>query len=331
MPKPEVILRADGNSRMGLGHLVRSLALAHMLESKFSVIFVVKEAPVSFLENLSIKGFSYQLVTDEREWLNGLAAQQVVVLDGYHFDTVLQRRVKQTGAMLVCIDDLHDQPFVADLIVNHTPGVTEADYEAASYTRFALGPKYALLRPSFLKAAQISRKTDRINTLLICFGGADINNVTEAVLAWAVKKEQLKKIIVVAGAAYQYEDCLMHLMEEERVEYYKNIEEQAMADLMLRADAAVVPSSSVLLEVIACGTLPIICYTVNNQKFLHDELVKTYKFNSIGNCTSRIDEFRLSQALVNTRANAATRLLRERISLSRSNHLNAFCQLLQDE
>ena len=73
----------------------------------------------------------------------------MVVIDGYQFDTEYQQKVKKSGASLVCLDDLHNQHFVADIIINHAPGVDPGKYSAEPYTQYLLGPSYALLRPAF--------------------------------------------------------------------------------------------------------------------------------------------------------------------------------------
>jgi spore coat polysaccharide biosynthesis predicted glycosyltransferase SpsG len=39
----KVILRADGNSEIGLGHVYRSLALAEMLNEDFETVFLIKK------------------------------------------------------------------------------------------------------------------------------------------------------------------------------------------------------------------------------------------------------------------------------------------------
>ena len=44
-----------------------------------------------------------------------------VVLDGYHFRLGYQQVIKEAGYALVCIDDIHAYPFIADLIINHAP------------------------------------------------------------------------------------------------------------------------------------------------------------------------------------------------------------------
>ena len=327
MQKPKIVFRADGSARIGLGHLFRSLALAQMLESRYRITFIVKEAPTAFLEQVLAQGYTYQCITEESEWVDTLPAK-IVVLDGYHFDTALQRDIRRRGAKLVYIDDLRDGCFEADLVINHAPGVTPSDYTAMPYTKFALGPEYALLRPSFLEAASINRTINAIDTLLICFGGSDIKNITLAVLKRALLKKQFKKIIVITGPAYQHESELLPVINE-GVEYYNSVGEEAMGRLMLEADIAIVPSSSVLLEVIACGTIPIICFTADNQRFFHRQLVENHGFMSIGDCKDYLNEKLLDEALakMNTKIRDAIKPLRSSVAQSKHKHLLAFNQL----
>ena len=40
--KPKIYIRADGNSGIGLGHVIRSLALAEMLKEDFNCIFATR-------------------------------------------------------------------------------------------------------------------------------------------------------------------------------------------------------------------------------------------------------------------------------------------------
>jgi UDP-2,4-diacetamido-2,4,6-trideoxy-beta-L-altropyranose hydrolase len=41
--KSRIVLRADGNSRIGLGRVIRSLALAQMLDEVFECVFAIQE------------------------------------------------------------------------------------------------------------------------------------------------------------------------------------------------------------------------------------------------------------------------------------------------
>ena len=134
----KVFIRADGSSQIGLGHLVRCSALAHMLKDHFEITFYSKEIPDAMLAELNSNGFICHKIKNENEFFNQLNDKNIAVLDGYNFGTDYQKQVKDTGSKLICIDDLHDQKFLADLIINHAPGITPQDYKAKTYTQFAL-------------------------------------------------------------------------------------------------------------------------------------------------------------------------------------------------
>ena len=201
--KPDLYIRADGNAQIGLGHLVRCSALAHMLKNDFNIIFFCRSIPKSLEQEFNKSGFKVIHIKDDEEFLESISNDKIVVLDGYNFGLDYQRKVKETGCKLVCIDDLHDRKFVADLIINHTPGITPKDYHAQPYTCFALGPEYALLRPSFLEQTKRGRKIKKIETLLIAFGGADPKGLTKKTLQVALEFNIFKRIIVVTGASFE--------------------------------------------------------------------------------------------------------------------------------
>src|ERR1700744_1135916 len=200
--KPEIYIRADGSSKIGLGHIVRCTALAHMLKDNFKITFVCKEIPEQSKVDLQKSDFELILINTEEEFFKLLDLDKIVVLDGYDFDTNYQKKIKSTGCKLVCIDDLHDKEFVADLIINHAPGVKPKNYKAQLYTQFALGLDYALLRPAFLEQAKKERKIENIKTVLICFGGADFKNLTESTLQTVSQFKEFKNILVITGTSY---------------------------------------------------------------------------------------------------------------------------------
>src|SRR5690606_17816645 len=105
--------------------------------------------------------------------------QEIIVLDGYQFSTEYQQLLKQKGNILVCLDDLHDRRFVADAIINIAGGVKPDRYQAAAFTRFYIGPEYALLRKPFRETQKTKgKKPEKVQRILVCFGGADPENYT---------------------------------------------------------------------------------------------------------------------------------------------------------
>lgn len=278
--KPELFIRVNFDHEIGLGHLVRCMALAEMLKKYFSIHFFYSEGTTPGSTYLAGSGFSFSRINNEAEFIEKLTSEVIVVLDGYHFHIDYQWQIKSKGCLLVCIDDVHDQDFAADLIINHAPGIFKEDYNTPFYTQFALGPDYALLRQPFLLAArkkEEEKKKKEVNdTVMICFGGADPLNITEKALATVIKFEQLTKIIVVTGGLYQYADSLTdHLKADSRIEWHTNLSDIDMAAVMMRSDIAIVQSSGILFESLASGCIAVTGVYIDNQKFVYNNFVNS--------------------------------------------------------
>ena len=264
----EVFIRADGNHEIGLGHLIRCMALANMLKIDFDITFISREIPGKIKEELSENSIRLEEITSENEFLKMLhSGRDIVVLDGYQFDKEYQEKIKKKDCALVCIDDIHDREFAADLIINHAPGVTQSDYSAKKDTDFALGPDYALLRPSFLNYASQSTSKSDTGTVLICFGGSDSKNLTITAVKEALNFDPFKKIIIITGSAYEQQSDLLSLIKgKEQIEYYHAVDEKQMFRLMKESDTAIVPASGILFEVLATGNTAISGMYTENQK-----------------------------------------------------------------
>ena len=278
--KPEVFIRVNFDHEIGLGHLVRCIALADMLKKDFNIRFFYREGTIPDSTYLGDTGFSFTRIDNETEFIEKLSKERIVVLDGYHFNIDYQWQIKSKGCLLVCIDDVHDQHFAADLIINHAPGIHKEAYSTPFYTQFALGTAYALLRQPFLLSARKKdeeKKRKEINdTVMICFGGADPLNITEKALATARKFEQLSKIIVVTGGFYQYADSLTdHLKADTRTEWHTNLSDIAMAEVMMRSDIAIVQSSGILFESLSSGCMAVTGVYIYNQKFVYSNFVNS--------------------------------------------------------
>jgi len=146
-PPSTVVLRADGNAQIGLGHISRCLALAEMLSAEFECIFVTRNIPESIENQINkiCKGL-YEIPvhmntnTGEVEWIGKHLSEKkdVFILDGYHFDTDYQRAIRAQGCHLICIDDLADKHYVADVVINHSGGWnTEARFFNSQKSKYS--------------------------------------------------------------------------------------------------------------------------------------------------------------------------------------------------
>ena len=188
--KQRVLLRADGSSKIGLGHISRCCALANMLKDNFEIYFYTRTKVSSVLDDIksyctNVFTLSDDISYDEEasQWVSVLDGNEIVVLDGYNFDTNYQQKIKAKGCKLVCIDDIYAYHFVADAVINHAPGIAETKYSIEPYTQLYLRCNYVLLKKIFLEEALKQHRSfnEKDSSLLICLGGADPDNITKQV------------------------------------------------------------------------------------------------------------------------------------------------------
>jgi UDP-2,4-diacetamido-2,4,6-trideoxy-beta-L-altropyranose hydrolase len=259
--------RADGSSEIGLGHLIRSKALADMLKKDFDVRFFCQQIPESIRNEFEQSGLPVMVIEGEEEYLNSLSESDLAIIDGYEFDIQYRKSVKASASRLICIDDLAKGEFVADLIINQSPGVQISDYSAKHYTEFALGPDYALLRSSFLQKESEFTEPKKRKNLLICFGGSDVLNITEKAVKLALDFKEFDKITIITGSAYSHKASLKNtLIGFNHCDYHHAVSEQKMAELMIESDAAIVPASGILFEALVTKNVVISGMYIDNQE-----------------------------------------------------------------
>ena len=276
---PRLLFRADGNATIGLGHLVRLLALADQLRGLAPSTFLVREPTAAVAQLLATEGWAVQSLPAHQSWLaeadwlalHFLRPTDVLVLDGYSFDIEYQRRLRASGCGLVYIDDLLAWPVVADILINHSPGVVAADYQAVADTRFLLGPAFSLLRRPFLEGAALPQAPILLASALVCFGGADPLRLTLRTLNALQALPQLRRLGVLLGGAFGDTAALEQLVAqaaEATITIYRNVDASALVELLRAYDLAVIPASTVLIEALVLGRPALTGYYADNQRAL---------------------------------------------------------------
>lgn len=270
--RPKIWFRADGNVQMGLGHLVRCSALADMLKDEYIIHFVSQQIDPSIESDLLKSGFEVTRINSENEFLPMIKPTDLVVLDGYQFGTEYQKNLASLTIGLICIDDVIDKEFFADLIINQAPDASPSAYHAQPDTDFALGVDYCLLRNPFIEVAyrqyfpETSPNNDQSNTVFICFGGSDAKNLTRTTYEFVKQQNLFTKIILVTGASYEHKIELDHLVQNDiNTTHYHHIDSLKMAELMSLSTLKIVPSSGILYEALATGGKVISGYYTQNQ------------------------------------------------------------------
>ncbi len=292
----KIIFRADGNNKIGLGHLFRLFALAEMCKEHFQFIFITKDNSLKevFPNDYSLVVIpNYIEFQDEMDWIskNYPSSEHILVLDGYQFKSSYQQQIRQQGYFLVYIDDLVEEHMYADVVVNHSASVKATDYKAENYTKFALGTKYAMLRPLFLQQAKQDRVINTLDTAFICFGGSDIYDLSLKAVKACLEIESIKQVNVVLGGAYEHSK--IYKIVDERLQIHQNLDEKAMLNLMKSCNFAIAPASTILYELCSVK-MPILSgYDVDNQKGIYSAVANNNLVYAMGNIENfNTDDFK---------------------------------------
>ncbi|GAA0366900.1 hypothetical protein GCM10009092_34070 [Bowmanella denitrificans] len=264
----------DGHSQMGLGHLMRCLALAQHLQAEdIDVTFAVLPGTVPFCRArhdwvgavLTIpEGLTQQ---DEIAWLNQQPAFQqadIVVLDGYQFNEIYRQALKQTGCQLALFDDNNNSGMLhADLVINGAANAEQLGYNlSAPGAKYCLGEKFRVLRREFTYAETSWAKR---NSLLITMGGSDPANLTLPLLKALDSAGADMPIRVITGAAYPWLGQLQAFWAKTNLVVQHIQDCQQMADAYCHAKLVVSAAGGSQYELQATASPAFLLVVADNQ------------------------------------------------------------------
>ncbi|MBW1293892.1 UDP-2,4-diacetamido-2,4,6-trideoxy-beta-L-altropyranose hydrolase [Aquimarina litoralis] len=305
----KILFRADGNSSIGLGHLYRLFAIVEMVKELYEFVYIVRASSTSgIIPNEYTKLLIPENVDEkeEPEWLAKRYApkEHIIIADGYDFVSNYQKKIKSLGFSLVYIDDLVKEHMYADIVINHSPSLKSLDFSSESYTKFALGTEYSILRPFFIEKAKERKEKTSINNVFICFGGSDFYDLTYKSVEGVVGINDVKEIHVVLGGAYNYEDIHDLIKDKkDKVFIHRNLAEKEMLNIMDKCDLAIVPTSTICYEVCCVKMLIFGGYYVDNQiniykGFLNNDVIYPggdFKKYSSGDFKEKVEDIMKNQ------------------------------------
>ncbi|GAB3993558.1 UDP-2,4-diacetamido-2,4,6-trideoxy-beta-L-altropyranose hydrolase [Spirosoma daeguense] len=274
----QLCFRADGNAQIGMGHVMRCLALADMLKSDFSMRFAIIEPNpevISLIEKSGLSVCKLSATDSENVFLEQIHSDDIVVLDGYSFAESFQLDVRNRAKKLVYIDDLLASRQVADVVINHAGGISEQDYEKESYMQLYLGPHYALLRPEFFRTEGFGTPPDD-GYVFVSLGGADPQNVSLTVLEAIEKANADLPVHLVLGPFHPNRPAIEAFQRQlPNLRILQNLSASQMVDELQNCRLAITSCSTISYEVCAVNRPLIGIVTANNQdrlaQFLSEE------------------------------------------------------------
>ncbi|MBI3380323.1 UDP-2,4-diacetamido-2,4,6-trideoxy-beta-L-altropyranose hydrolase [Candidatus Gottesmanbacteria bacterium] len=261
----KIAIFTEGNNRLGLGHIIRCIALYQAFEDK--------KADLAMYANCDhesakiIKRYNHRIidwVVRKEESRKIISKSDIVVIDSVKAPLQFYQYVSSLVKIPVYIDDTLRLPYPRSILINRTLYAQKFKINKRRDSFYLLGSQFLPLTKAFW---YIPRKTIRkkIGHILITFGGSDLRNMTSKILkSLSVSYPDIRKTVVV-GRAFnnikQIEDVQDRYTS---ILYYPTGE--ILKNMFLDADIVISAGGQTLYELARIGAPTISITIVNNQE-----------------------------------------------------------------
>lgn len=291
-----VVIRADANSKIGMGHVMRCLSVADVLLKRGEeVLFVTADdTPVPLLTKKGIPcrvlHTDYADMEAELPKLWEVLREDISILVDSYYVTEKYLAALKKRIITIYMDDIYAFSYPVDMLINYNIYGEEIGYEkdsAFANTKLLLGTEYVPLREEFSAGAgyvqsrkELSAGAENVTPaadggILITTGGSDSFNLAGQFLTEAMKYDDLKtkEYHVVSGSLNPHIGELQALAQEHgNIHIHCNVTN--MAELMAESKVALSAGGSTLYELCAMG-VPVIAFSfAENQERLVQIFVK---------------------------------------------------------
>ncbi|GAB3334723.1 glycosyltransferase [Marivirga atlantica] len=258
LSRKRIVFSVSGYPEIGLGHVYNCLILASELVDHELIFLVDEKSELAFNK---ISAYNYKVLKQQAENLVddviGLKPDAVI---NDRLDTSISyiRKINKAGILTINFEDLGAGALEADLVIN-------AIYpEQTSPENHYFGPQYFCAREEFYLHEE-KTLSDKVERVLISFGGTDPNNYTQKVLNAIYDKCITSdiQIDVVLGLGYQHK---IEEREYNKAIFHYNVNN--ISDFMFAADIAFSSAGRTVYELALAGT-PSIIMAQNERELTH--------------------------------------------------------------
>ncbi len=275
-----IAFRVDAGPKIGIGHLMRCIALANAFPYEDRILFISKPKR-SVIKKLGNTGYEMIAIDenisyeDEVRFVKKILEENgidIFIGDTYQVDSShdidekYMLEIKKVVKKIVMISPKVALILPSDVLINGNLFATDFEYKTSNKdTKFLLGSKYVLLREEFHDMPDKETK-EKVIDILVTMGGTDPSNLIPKVLRaiHRVGKRDIHVDIVIGPATYDNTKILKSINELDfEICLYFNTEK--ISELMLKADLAISAGGSTLYELAVTGTPAIVLLQADNQ------------------------------------------------------------------
>ena len=303
----KVAIRADASTAIGSGHVTRCLTLADALRGcGAKTLFICRAHEGNLIAHVRKQGHRCAVLAsanddcsafesdeealppnspwlethwrqDAKETMNVLERVQAwdwLIVDHYALDWRWEQSMRARAKKIMVIDGETRSRHDCDIFLHQSPLANDENYRnlAPASCRFLTGINFVLLRPEFsdLRPVALARRKNMtdIRRLLVTFGGADPNNLTDAVLRQLSIAELPRDctIDVILGASFPYRTEIETMAASVSAPVNILLSVDNMAKHMARADLAIGSGGMTAWERCCLGLPSITIMAAENQR-----------------------------------------------------------------
>lgn len=321
-----IYFRADGNSKVGMGHIMRTLSIAKEVMKEGECIYLcadeesqqfIKESGVEAIK-LNETPFSYE---EAKKIQDILKKDDTIVVDSYLVNNEYFHFLGKE-ARIVYLDDLCNSKFDVDVIINYNSYADEEAYislykDMEKRPLFVIGSNYVPLREEF--RGKNRKAADTVSNVLITTGGGDIDNLSGsiAVALLGTISNKISLHIVCGAMNPNFEKLKILENANENVFVHKNVKN--MGELISRMDMAISAGGSTTYELCSMNVPFVVFSYADNQIMLAKDMDKKMAAVYAGNiCDDDSKEAVINKICAETNKFIHDDSLREKIKASSS-------------
>lgn len=300
---PRVFIRADGSSEIGLGHIMRTGALAAQLRRGGAEVVYISRYP-RYIKDYPVVTVPADIsMAEEPAWMEVLLTGdcRALVIDHYGFDqSGLDRMAAIPGLASLFIDDMNLYEYNSSLLLNQNAYAPRLEIRGKA--RPLLGVSYLMMRSEFAElpprpAAELAR------SILITMGAADPGRLTLKLLKMLPSYDRWQEFQwhILVGPAFTHEEeirslaALLNTSQNSPVNELTdspgkspvNVPENAplnmdsgtgpiilhanprgVKEIMLLCDISICAAGSSTYELAACGVPSLLIVAAENQRMV---------------------------------------------------------------
>lgn len=264
---PHWVFRADAGAEIGVGHAMRSIALACEAQAMgYQCSFLSIDLPLAVRWEAEQAGILVvDLHCDRGSHQDASAVLQedpdVVSVDGYWCSNKYLSSLLGDCRAVLLVDDLGRDTAPVDVIINQNPWARASLYPHTD-AKLLLGLDYALLRPATRTLIGTAGNRRERSGVVVSMGGSDVGSATLAVTESLVA-EAVGPVRVCSGMlGTELMDTVVRRWGESGTEL---IESGQLAFALSQASLAIIGAGSTIWEAAAMGTPSLALVVASNQ------------------------------------------------------------------